>query len=413
MKNPISLSRRFLPLLPVLAIAVFAQSCKDTTDLMSPVEPQFEKGGKPGKPSPSEPELLEFWVYHDALGCSQKIHIVVSGSYLRIGKGIAHDHFFNAVRDITPHFEYGFGGPKTDPTEFNEDGTVGHADVCFDGIRAEYTDEAGDVTHTAYFVDYPSTSVGGTGADPFAISPSVLISQTKSTSRGKRFQPPGVVVGGETLAPEPSLLPGDLNSEWHDEVTDFGVVRSYAVWKYTESSPAPRGYLFYDDLAVGEASCEVSSRRVGKKVKTLVSTTTISAQITITYGATPPYNQHYWGEGHLVVDGIRSERIHLPQISGTYLLTRSFDGDLSQGQGLVDVEFVADFLQATSGTDDWQGDHFSELYDFVYNPERNTPYTTAGFVGSEWNPDLDKVSKELGDELFPVAHSNTVAVDCQ
>ena len=71
---------------------------------------------------------------------------------------------------------------------------------------------------------------------------------------------------------------------------------------------------------------------------------------------------------------------------------------------------IADFLQATSGSEEWPG-HYSEIYDFVYNPARNAMPTTAGIGGELWDG-VTHVSKELDDGLFPVVSAGSVTVDC-
>jgi len=77
------------------------------------------------------------------------------------------------------------------------------------------------------------------------------------------------------------------------------------------------------------------------------------------------------------------------------------------------VEFVADFLNASMGDADlWPGSHFSEVYDWVYDPWQNTVYTTSGFEGEEWDADFE-ISSVFGVPNFPVAHSNAVEVTCK
>jgi hypothetical protein len=389
-----------------LLVALLAVACHDATDLAGPSEPQFKKGGKPSAP---DPKLEEFWVYSITGGCDQMIHIVVSGAFLRIGKNIIHDHFFNGVRDDDPpvetHFEYGFSGPITPPTEFNSDGTVGHADVCFDGVRSVDMDADGNRTLESRFVDYPATSVGGTGADPFAISPGVVTRQTKSITSVRIFRPRGVVVDGDALARDET----EVTSSWHGAV--FEDVSSYAVYQ----GEAARGDLFYDGLSIGDVSCSVGTSQIGRgKNKTTVTTTTISANVTVDYGADAEFNQHFWGEGHFRLvtddtDGLISGRIMTPQTGGTFSASTDFDGDWS-GQ-TVEVEFIADFLQATSGIEEWPG-HYSEIYDFVYNPGRNSVsvLTTAGIGGDVWS--VGNVSTTLDDGLFPVVYSGSVTVEC-
>ncbi|MEJ2238902.1 MAG: hypothetical protein P8X82_11445 [Gemmatimonadales bacterium] len=384
-----------------MLIASLAVACHDATNPTGPTEPQFAKGGKASDP---DPKLEEFWVYSTD-GCDQMIHIVVSGTFLSIGKDIIHDHFFNGVRDLETHFEFGFGGPITPPTEFNADGTIGHADVCFDGIRSVDRDADGNRTFTSRFVDYPATSVDGTGADPFAISPGVILSQTKGSTSFRTFRPRGVVANRDTL----SRNEPEVTSSWHQ--TDFQDVSSYAVY---QGAPAS-GDLFYNGLSMGDASCSVATSQVGRgKNKTTVTTTTVSANVTVDYGADAEYNQHFWSEGHFRLvtddtpDGVISRRIMMPQTDGTFSASADFDGDWS-GQTVV-VDFIADFLNATSGTEEWPG-HYSEIYDFVYNPGQNSMSTTAGIGGLPWDVE-DNVSKELDDGLFPVVYAGSVAVEC-
>ncbi len=206
--------RRLSILLPALAIALLSQSCKDTSDLLSPVEPQFAKGGNPGKPGDGDPPaevvdpvLKEFWVYQDLGACpdGSMIHVVVEGTFQSLGVGFTHDHFFNGVRDDDPpyetHYEFGFGGGEDPPTEFNEDGTQGHIDVCWTGeMTVDY--ENGEIVNTSFFSDYPATSVGGTGADPFVIGVSAFIGQDGRYFHSKSFRIEGVVEDGARLGTE-------------------------------------------------------------------------------------------------------------------------------------------------------------------------------------------------------------------
>lgn len=397
-----------------LLIALLAVACHDATDIAGPSEPQFAKGGKT---TGAEPKLEEFWVYsegEDPEDCKQKIHIVVSGTFIRIGKNINHDHFFNGVRDDDPpvetHFEFGFGGPITPtPPDFATypDGTnVGHADVCFDGVRSVDTDDMGNEL-ISHFRDYPATSVGGSGADPFAISPGVVTRQTKNSTSFRVFRPRGVVVGGETLTRDEPTVTSSWDGVAYQNVT------SYAVH---QGNPA-RGDLFFEYLSIADVSCSIGTSQVGRgKNKTTVTTTTISANVTVDYGADLPFNQNFWGEGHLRLvtedtpEGLISGRIRTPQTDGTFSASMEFEGDWS-GQEVI-VEFIADFLHATSGDHDIWDYHYSELYDFVYNPGRNWMRTTAGIGGPEWDK-LFNVSKYLDDGLFPVAYSGSLGIVCQ
>ena len=191
-------TKRFSALCLTVGIVLPTLMCTDQAGVVSPVDPQF---AKKVKPPPAEPVLEEFWVYRDALSdCpGEIIHIVVSGDFQYIGTTIAHDHFFNGVRDLGFHFEYGFRGPEYPETDWNDDGTEGHIDVCFQGEQIDhiYGDGSGGLE---YFADYPSTSVGGTGADPFAISFGAVINDgPRFETRG--FRPAGVVEGGETGTP--------------------------------------------------------------------------------------------------------------------------------------------------------------------------------------------------------------------
>jgi hypothetical protein len=71
--------------------------------------------------------------------------------------------------------------------------------------------------------------------------------------------------------------------------------------------------------------------------------------------------------------------------------------------GDLRFEFVVDYLFGT-GSD--------AAYDQVYNPGLNKAPTTAGYDGDTWDPITGNVSKELGDGLFPVAHSGLIEVTC-
>jgi len=412
--------RRFAVLGFLACTGFITVSCSDGP-IESPVEPQF---ARKVKPTPAEPKLEEFWVHRDANSdCTGEIiHIVASGDFIRIATTVAHDHFFNGIRDMSFHFEYGFRGPDAPETDWNAEGTLGHVDVCFQGEQTDHTYPGGEVAY-GLFVDYPSTSVGGTGADPFAIYVGITTSQKKYTSDGKGFRPAGVIVGGEMGAPEEEV--GSGISSWHPE-QDFGTVRSYAVWE----SPPPKGYLFFDGLALVDATCQVSTEIVGKgKNKTEVTTTTVTAEVDFDFGAEDisgtglTWDQDFWVEGHLRVSPVEtgspvltSDRYRTPSQDGRVTYTWSID-EILTGEN-VKVEFLADFLIGRAAAAIWEGDN---LFDYVYDPGRNHSdiRTTAGFdragwEATDWDPTYN-VSTSINDELFPVAHSHSavpVVVTC-
>jgi hypothetical protein len=422
--------RRVLPLLPVLAIFAIGQSCKDVTDPIDPLHPQFAKGGVPGKPPPSgEPELWEFWV-EDAgdQACPQKIHMVVKGTFIRLGKGVNHDHFFNAVRDDDPpvetHFEFAFGGQKTPETVFAdiEGATYGHADVCFNGRRREYTDESGEVVNWDDFFDYPATWVEGTGgADPFAISPSAVTEETSNSVSAKRFEPLGVFVDGAIVPVGPGEDPRTgitVESIWPDaeHLGAFSDVRSFVIH---QGALAP-GQISVRELSISNVSCNLTTSRVGKgKDKTTVTSASVSGDVILGYEGSGVYNQYYWGEGHFWVrpadlpdsEGFLSERVHLPQAeSSSFSVSRDFGTEFTEGQSVI-VEFVVDFLHPVSGVEDWPTPNSRELYDWVYDPGQNDVFTTSGLGGGDWL--TSGPSRALDDGKFPVAHSNAVPIVCQ
>lgn len=399
-------------------IAFLTAACHDATDLIGPEDALLAKGGKPGAPTEAEPKLEEFWVYSVPGVCEQMIHIVASGDFIRIGKNINHDHFFNAVRDDDPpvetHFEYAFGGPSSGETQFKEDGTIGHVDVCFDGVRSVERDADGNVEHVAEFVDYPSTSVDGTGVDPFAISPGVVTYQTSTTTGVRVFRPMGVVVGGDELT---TTGPVNVTSAWHDDAP-FASVRSYAL----HQGANPWGYIYYDALSMSDLSCSIATEKVRiDKVKTTVTTTTISANVTVGYAASGPNAElieDFWGEGHFMVitdedpdddvppDTTVSRRIMTPANDGTFSASIDVEGDWS-GKTVL-VNFFVDFLHTTGVGEDWPG-HYAEVGNYVYDPGLNSNPTFAGIGGELWDG-VNNVSKALGDGLFPVTYANTEAV---
>jgi hypothetical protein len=407
------MSAKQLPILLLVSFIGFTTlTCKDRGEIVSPVDPQF---ARPAKVTPPEPKLEEFWVYEDTdedSECSggQVIHIVVSGGFEFIGTSLVHDQFFNGIRDMSFHFEYSFRGPEYPPTAWNDGRTEGHIDVCFQGEQLDhiYGDGSGGLR---YFVDYPSTFVAGTdGADPFAITVAAVIDSDVNHFDNRVFRPTGVVVNGDTGEPEA----GPITSSWHPGET-FGHVRSYAVW----NSEPPAGHLFFEDIEVLEASCQVSTVIAGKgKNKTEVVTTTLTAEVGFDFGAVNLgdliWNQDYWAEGHLRVTpstgpGLVSGYYRTPRQDGSATYTWSIEGGDLAGQE-IDVEFLADFLIAQSAPADWEGEN---VFDYVYNPGLNPGGlgTTAGFDGAPWPVD-NQVPQEIFDELFPVAYSNHFPVTC-
>lgn len=402
--------KRFCALFPTVLIAILTINCSDRTETVAPVEPQF---AKKIKPPPAEPALEEFWVYRDASsGCQGEIiHIVVSGQYEYIGTAVAHDHFFNGVRDTGFHFEYGFRGPEYPETEWNSEGTEGHVDVCFKGEQIDhiYGDGSGGLR---YFVDFPATAAGDDGADPFAISIGAVIDGDGPHFEGKSFRPEGVVDDGVPGAPEAS----GGSSAWHPGMT-FDGVRSYAVWK----SGPPLGYLYFQEITLTAASCQVSTEVLGRgKNKTEVTRTIVTADVSLDFEADDLpdtgliWNQDFWGEGHLRILAGDGTTLHLTSgfrtrsNDGSEIFTVSLEGDYS-GQTLG-IEFLADFLIAQTAAEPWAGDN---VFDYVYDPGRNAAglLTTAGFDGSLWSPGSN-VSRTIHDQRFPVAHSERVFVTC-
>lgn len=402
----------------VLAFLVFSGimtlSCSDGP-VESPVEPQL---ARKVKPPAAAPVLEEFWVHRDAdsFCAGEIIHIVASGEFLRIATTVAHDHFFNGVRDLGLHFEYGFLGPDAPETEWNAEG-LGHVDVCFQGEQTDHTYPGGEVAY-GLFVDYPSTSVGGTGADPFAIYVGVTTSEKRNGSEGKGFRPTGVIVDGSVGLSEETVASG--TSVWHTG-QDFGVVRSYAVWQ----SPPPKGYLFFDELTLVDASCQVVTSIEGKgKNKREVTATTVTASVAVRFGAQDLattgliWDQSHWTEGHLRIvpsngEPRISDRYRIPGQDGVTTYSWSIADDQLVGQEF-EVEFLADFLIASAAANPWAGDN---VFDYVYDPSQNHSNisTTAGFDGLlNWDATVN-VSKSIGDGLFPVAHSYSdepVVVTC-
>ncbi len=212
-----------------------------------------------------------------------------------------------------------------------------------------------------------------------------------------------------------------MTSTWHGGQAFLGVT-SYAI----HQGNTPPGYLFFQDLSLSDVACRITTKTEGRgKTKTQTSVATVSAQVTIGYGSAASdgtsyeYNQNFWGEGHLrLVTGggeTLSERMMLPQTSGTYSLSRQLDLGTDWSGQEITLEFIADFLNAVGGDSDiWPTAHFSELYTWVYDPGLNDPLlaTTAGLgeTAPLWGG--GNVSTTIGDGLFPVAHSGTTTVTC-
>jgi hypothetical protein len=206
-----------------------------------------------------------------------------------------------------------------------------------------------------------------------------------------------------------------VSSPWHANQV-FQDVSSYAVMR--GASPAA-GQLFFTELSIANPSCNVTTKVEGRgQNKVTVASASVSAQVSIGYGATGIYNQHFWGEGHFLLTDVLSgesfvsSRVLTPQTDATFYLSREMDvGGTPDGREVL-VEFVADYLHPMSGIDPWPGADPDERDDWVYDPAWNRIFTSAGFRGGAWDP-VANVSKALDDGNFPVAHSNAVLLTCR
>lgn len=395
-------AKRLSFVLVTVAISFVTLTCKDQGQVASPVEPQFAKPVKPVPVEPVEPKLVEFWVHEHEDCKGGMIHVAVSGDFLRIETNVSHDYWFNGILDRRPyaeeHWEMAERGPAQPPTEWNEDRTLGHIDVCFNGERIDdvYGDGSGGLV---YFLDSPATSVDGKGADPFAFAVWVVTSEKQfEPAVGTYFRPEGVIVGGETKGQEGE----SVTSAWHDEES-FDGVRSYAVFQ----PETAKSFLYFDALDV-TATCQVVTILGRNKRTPSVTTSTITAVATFGFGSTPvpwPSDGYLRTESHLRVtqdgnvkffSGPLTNPLLLNEAQVTYTWTR--DGAL---EGNFEVELLSDFLAPALDYRD----------QFVYDPGRNTVTTTAGFDGDPWNA-LTNLSTTINDGYFPVAHSNVVTVTC-
>jgi hypothetical protein len=395
-------AKRLSFLLVTVAISFVTLTCKDQGQIASPVEPQFAKPIKPVPVEPVEPKLVEFWVHEHADCEGGMIHVAVSGDFLRIETNVSHDYWFNGILDRRPyaedHWEMAERGPAQPPTEWNEDRTLGHIDVCFKGERIDYVygDGSGG---TEYFVDSPATSVGGTGADPFAFAVWVVTSEKQfEPAVGTYFRPEGVIVGGVTGEQEGE----SVTSAWHDGES-FADVRSYAVFQ----PETAKNFLYFDALEL-DATCQVVTIPGRNKKTPSVTTTTITAVATFGFGSTGeewPSDGYLRTESHLRVSQGGNVKFFSGPLTNPLLLNQAqvnytWTTDVAL-EGDFEVKLLTDFLAPAQDYRD----------QFVYDPGENTVSTTAGFDGGDWNA-TDNLSTTINDGNFPVAHSNVVTVTC-
>jgi len=389
--------KRLSFVLVTAAISFVTLTCRDQGQVASPVEPQF---AKPVPVEPVEPKLEEFWVHEHDDCAGGMIHVVVSGDFLRIETNVSHDYWFNGILDRRPygedHWEMAERGPAQPETVWNEERTLGHIDVCFNGERIDYVygDGSGGLE---YFLDSPATSVGGTGADPFAFAVWVVTAEKKfEPAVGKYFRPAGVIVGGETGEQEVQTV----TSAWPGG--EFDNVRSYAVFQ----PETAQNFLYFDALEL-DATCQVVTIPGRNKKTPSVTTTTITAVATFGFGSTGeswPPDGYLRTESHLRVSQDDGQLFFSGPLTNTLLgdqaqVTYTWTTDGALG-GDVQVELLADFLAPSLDYRD----------QFVYDPGRNTVTSTAGFDGDPWG--AGNLSTTINDGKFPVAHSNPVTVTC-
>ncbi|MCG6955357.1 MAG: hypothetical protein LJF04_05125 [Gemmatimonadetes bacterium] len=390
-----------------LGLLVAAASCGERNSPVTPPDPQMAKGGGHTKPSPStEPELQEFWVY--TTGDDQCVHIVMSGTFQKMGVLPAYDYFFNGLVDQDEHFEvnsWTFQAPGDVEYRDIERQTLGHRDICYHGER-EITFDGSEYSRV-HFKDFPTTDFDGSGGDPIAFILGAVIESTDGTQSQRLFTPHGVVVGGNTL----ERTGMNVTSVWYHDGNGtedtFDNVSSFAISHGASSTEN----LHVDQLSIDNVSCAMTTTTVGSgKDKRRVAVAGFDLDGTLRFGADAP-GAYDWAETHVLVfpevDGQKgSEPIFVSSrktfndtkgVAFTAPFSTSYQADLA-GQAVY-VELAVDYL-------------FGMNSDYVYDPGQNLVVTTAGF-GYGTNGNAWSVSTALDDGKFPVAHSNAVRVVCR
>lgn len=391
-------ARRGLAPAALLGLALLV-GCAPDTPTEPEVAPQFAKGGKkPVGGGGGEATLDEYWVYRGTDGID-RVHMVVSNADA-ITKSVAHDFFFDGVLDddapYDQHYEWNYSGQATPAPTILPDGRA-HVDLIFDGAR---------LPDDPYpYVDFLTTSVGGSGADPFVF----LVRARRGSNLVGWWVPAGVIQGGQTLGVEES---GSFLGAGHDSAVQD--VRSYATYQGAEAG----GQIWFTTLDLDPTSVQCSTRTVregkGKNATTSVQTT-VSGTVTVAFGRDPdivpvqavPGEDYVWWEGHFAdgASGTLSTR-QTQGTGGTYTVSATMPTGWTGGH----VEFITDLLVVATAPD--PTDPNPGIYgNYVYNPERNGVLTTAGPNGGAWSNAAPSTS--VGDGRFPVAHSNGVDVVCR
>ncbi|MDP2957358.1 MAG: hypothetical protein Q8N53_13115 [Longimicrobiales bacterium] len=365
-----------------MVVAASLAGCAADTELTGPdVAPQF---AKPGGGAGTAATLEQYWVYTDAQGVDQ-VHMVVANA-TRITKGVVHDFFFNALQDdnspYDQHYEWHDIGGKTPAPDDLGNGRV-HVDLPFRGGRG-----VNDTTGVEYlFTDFLSTSVGGSGKDPFVFD----VYAYRGDQRVGTWHPTGVIIAGQTQGAEGVASPvvwAGHGSPLQDQV------RSYATFKGATAS----GQAWITTLQLAGVQCRAGTIRKGKTTST--TNVVVSGDVTIAFAGTAGSRPPLWWEGHFrdPATGALSARIAQQDYpNGTYALSAA----MPAGWTGSSVEFVIDFVRTT-------GRDGSEFMDYTYDPGANMVPTTAGVgVGAgDWSNAA--ASSVLRDNRFPVAHSGSM-----
>ena len=338
-----------------LALGVSAAACGAPDGPTSPdVAPQFAKGGKPGGGGTGgeAATLDEYWVFRGSDGVDQ-VHIVVSNAD-RITKNVSHDFFFNGVVDddapFDQHYEWYDIGATTPPTEVLADGRA-HVDLPFNGERNA------DGGLYGFYKDFPATSVGDSGADPFVFR----VYAYSGSKRVGWFTPLGVINGGVTLTDrEPA---GDFLGATHLEPVSG--VRSYATFQGGERG----GSLWLSSVEVSDLACTGSSGGGRGKKATTSAGYTISATVTVSFDLDPlEPNGNVWWEGHFMdPSGVLSHRMAGTGGPGPMNVSLAMPEGWS---GSDQLEFVVDFVRRSrpSGASHPMGENAGRIHEVTLPP---------------------------------------------
>ena len=261
------------------ALVLIASSCGP--DASSPVSPdaQFARGGN-GKKGGSA-EVTEYWVYNGNM-----IHVAGTGSVSDVNARVSFDHFFNGGRDDneSDHFEYGFPGPAKTAT--TSSGGVWHVDIPFNGERGA------EPYVTGPFTDAVVTNIGD-GADPYVFTLR-LFSGDNSVAA---LDPQNVIGGGGEGGDEENVKSAAHGSQ---------SVKSYASFN---GAPAT-GEVTITSLTSSATCTTVQGKGRGRNSG---STMTLSVDYAVELdGFTVPdgnVSGVIWIERHLVIDGVRGDRV--------------------------------------------------------------------------------------------------------